>query len=122
MADAAEADHQLVITVVSYSDPPSARLIVAAGPNGEPAAIDIPVDDLNTDLRQAPQVGGREVLRVEVGAPSPLLQGGLAFVDTPGVGGHGQPHLSATRTQPLAERIAAVHHHRGALGRSRARQ
>ena len=29
-------------------------------------------------------------------APSPLLQGGLAFVDTPGVGGHGQPHLSAT--------------------------
>ena len=29
-------------------------------------------------------------------APSPLLQGGLAFVDTPGVGGQGQPHLSAT--------------------------
>ena len=39
---------------------------------------------------------GREVLRVEVGAPSPLLKGGLAFIDTPGVGGHGQPHLSAT--------------------------
>ena len=29
-------------------------------------------------------------------APSPLLNGGLAFIDTPGVGGHGQPHLSAT--------------------------
>ncbi len=29
-------------------------------------------------------------------APSPLLKGGLAFIDTPGVGGHGQPHLSAT--------------------------
>jgi replication fork clamp-binding protein CrfC len=25
-----------------------------------------------------------------------LLKGGIAFVDTPGVGGHGQPHLSAT--------------------------
>src|SRR5262249_7106913 len=62
----------------------------------EPAAVDIPVDDLNTDLRHAPQAGNREVLRVEIGAPSPLLQGGLAFVDTPGVGGHGQPHLSAT--------------------------
>ena len=27
---------------------------------------------------------------------SPLLKRGLAFIDTPGVGGHGQPHLSAT--------------------------
>jgi replication fork clamp-binding protein CrfC len=86
----------VVITIVGYGDPPSARLIVAAGPNGEPAAVDIPIDDVGTDLRRAPQAGGREVLRAEIAAPSPLLQGGLAFVDTPGVGGHGQPHLSAT--------------------------
>lgn len=86
----------VVITVVGYGDPPSARLVVAAGPNGEPASIEIPVDDLNTDLRHAPQAGNREVLRVEIAAPSPLLQGGLVFVDTPGVGGHGQRHLSAT--------------------------
>jgi len=86
----------VVITVVSYSDPPSARLVVAAGPNGETASIDVPVDDINTDLRRAPQADGREVLRLEIGAPSPLLQGGLVFIDTPGVGGHGQPHLSAT--------------------------
>jgi replication fork clamp-binding protein CrfC len=86
----------VVITIVGYGDPPSARLIVAAGPNGEPAAVDIPIDDVSTDLRRAPQAGGREVLRAEIAAPSPLLQGGLAFVDTPGVGGHGQPHLSAT--------------------------
>ena len=33
---------------------------------------------------------------MEVTAPSPLLKSGLAFIDTPGVGGHGQPHLSAT--------------------------
>ena len=50
-----------------------------AGPNGETATVDIPVDDVNTDLRSAPQAGGREVLRVEVAAPSPLLQGGLAL-------------------------------------------
>jgi replication fork clamp-binding protein CrfC len=86
----------VVITIVSYSDPPSAQLVVAAGPNGEPTTVDIPIDDINTDLRRAPQAGSREVLRVEVGVPSPLLQGGLAFIDTPGVGGHGQPHLSAT--------------------------
>ncbi|BAV43350.1 isoniazid-induced dynamin-like GTPase IniA [Mycobacterium ulcerans] len=86
----------VVVTVVSYSPQPSARIIVAAGPNGETTSIDVPVDDINTDLRRAPQAGGREVLRVEIGARSPLLQGGSAFIDTPGVGGHGQPHLSAT--------------------------
>jgi replication fork clamp-binding protein CrfC len=86
----------VLITVVSYSAQPCARLVVAAGPNGETRTIDVPVDDVNTDLRRAPQAGGQEVLRVEIGAPSPLLQGGLVFIDTPGVGGHGQPHLSAT--------------------------
>lgn len=86
----------VVITVVSYSAQPSARLVLAAGPDGTTAAVDIPVDDISTDVRRAPHAGGREVLRVEVGAPSPLLRGGLAFIDTPGVGGLGQPHLSAT--------------------------
>ncbi|OBH27765.1 Isoniazid-inducible protein iniA [Mycobacterium sp. E342] len=85
----------VLITVVAYGDPPSAR-IVLAGPSGEPETADVPVAELQTDLRQAPQAAGREVLRVEVGAPSPMLQGGLTFIDTPGVGGHGQPHLSAT--------------------------
>ncbi|OBH08594.1 dynamin family protein [Mycobacterium sp. E3247] len=85
----------VLITVVAYGDPPSAR-IVLAGPNSEPETADVPVAELQTDLRQAPQAAGRDVLRVEVGAPSPMLQGGLTFIDTPGVGGHGQPHLSAT--------------------------
>ncbi|OCB38361.1 Isoniazid-inducible protein iniA [Mycobacterium malmoense] len=85
----------VLITVVAYGDPPSAR-IVLAGPDGEPETADLPVAELQTDLRQAPQAAGRDVLRVEVGAPSPMLQGGLTFIDTPGVGGHGQPHLSAT--------------------------
>lgn len=85
----------VLVTVVAYGDPPSAR-IVMAGPNGEPKTAEVPVAELQTDLRQAPQAAGRDVLRVEVGAPSPMLQGGLTFIDTPGVGGHGQPHLSAT--------------------------
>ncbi|BBY03942.1 dynamin family protein [Mycobacterium seoulense] len=85
----------VLVTVVAYGDPPSAR-IVLAGPNGEPETAELPVAELQTDLRQAPQAAGRDVLRVEVGAPSPMLQGGLTFIDTPGVGGHGQPHLSAT--------------------------
>lgn len=85
-----------VITVVAYSEQPSARLIVSAGEGMSPEAIDIAMDEISKDLRQAPQAGGREVLRVEIGVPSPMLKGGLVFIDTPGVGGHGQPHLSAT--------------------------
>jgi len=83
-------------TVVSYGEQASARLVVARGEGAEPEVVEIPMADVRNDLRRAPQAGGREVLRVEVTAPSPLLQNGLAFVDTPGVGGHGQPHLSAT--------------------------
>ena len=83
-------------TVVSYGEQASARLIVAQPDGAEPEVIEIPPADIKNDLRRAPQAGGRQVLRVEVNAPSPLLKGGLAIVDTPGVGGHGQPHLSAT--------------------------
>jgi replication fork clamp-binding protein CrfC len=86
----------VLATVVSYGEQPTAKLIVNSGDGAEPTAIEIPPTDVKNDLRRAPQAGGREVLRVEVTAPSPLLKNGLAFIDTPGVGGHGQPHLSAT--------------------------
>ena len=85
----------VLTTVVGYGAQPSARIVVRK-PNGEEESVSIPVADIQTDLRRAPQAAGREVLRVEVSAPSPMLQGGLTFIDTPGVGGHGQPHLSAT--------------------------
>ena len=85
-----------LVTVISYSPQPSAHLIVSAGDGVPPRTIDIPIDDIRHDLRRAPQAQGAEVLRVDVGVPSPLLQGGLTFIDTPGVGGHGQPHLSST--------------------------
>ncbi|MCZ0727681.1 dynamin-like GTPase family protein [Mycolicibacterium iranicum] len=83
-------------TVVSYGEQAAATLIVARPDGDEPEKVDIPPSDVTKDLRRAPQAGGRPVLRLEINAPSPLLKGGLAFVDTPGVGGHGQPHLSAT--------------------------
>ncbi|WNG93262.1 dynamin-like GTPase family protein [Mycobacterium sp. ITM-2016-00318] len=86
----------VLATVVSYAEQVSAKLIVAAPDGGEPSAIPIPPANLRNDLRRAPEAAGREVLRVEVTASSPLLKRGLAFIDTPGVGGHGQPHLSAT--------------------------
>lgn len=94
VAKVGDDEATVLTTVVYFGEQPTAHLIVRAGDEAE--AIEIPVDDIKTDLRRAPQAGGREVLRVEVSAPSPMLKGGLAFVDTPGVGGHGQPHLSAT--------------------------
>ncbi len=96
VARVGDDESTVLATVVSYAEQPSAHLVVI-GPDGERAElVEIPTADLKNDLRHAPQAGGREVRRVEVTVPSPLLKGGLAFIDTPGVGGHGQPHLSAT--------------------------
>jgi replication fork clamp-binding protein CrfC len=86
----------VLATMVSFAEQASAKLIVAGADEGEPDAVEIPLADIKTDLRRHPAAGGRRVLRVAVTANSPLLKGGLVFVDTPGVGGHGQPHLSAT--------------------------
>ncbi len=96
VARVGDDESTVLATVVSYAEQASARLVVARPEGAEPELVEIPPGDLKNDLRRAPQAGGREVLRVEVTAPSPLLKGGLAFIDTPGVGGHGQPHLSAT--------------------------
>ena len=87
----------VVATVVSYGEQASARLIVAARRRCRARGDRDPARRHPATIcgaRRRPAAG--EVLRVEVTASSPLLKGGLAFVDTPGVGGHGQPHLSAT--------------------------
>lgn len=94
VARVGDDESTVVATVVSYAEEPSARLVLA-GPGGlEYAPIEMA--DLRKDLRRLPVALGREVLRAEVGAPAPMLKNGLTFIDTPGVGGHGQPHLSAT--------------------------
>jgi replication fork clamp-binding protein CrfC len=86
----------VVATMVSYGEQATAKLIVAGADGADPDEIEIPIADIKQDLRRHPAAGGRQVLRIAVTANSPLLKGGLVFVDTPGVGGHGQPHLSAT--------------------------
>jgi replication fork clamp-binding protein CrfC len=96
VARVGDDESTVLATVVTHAEQASAKLIVARPDGAEPEVIDIPPARIKEDLRHAPEAGGREVLRLEVTAPSPLLRGGLAFVDTPGVGGHGQPHLSAT--------------------------
>ena len=96
VARVGDDESTVLATVVTHGEQASAKLIVAQPDGAEPEVIDIAPARIKEDLRRAPEAGGREVLRLEVTAPSSLLRGGLAFVDTPGVGGHGQPHLSAT--------------------------
>lgn len=100
VARVGDDESTVLVTVVSYAEQPAARIVVADAPQGPdgPAgeeSVEVPVAELGTDLRRAPQARGRRVLRIEVDAPSPLLKGGLSFIDTPGVGGQGQPHLSS---------------------------
>ncbi|AYA23855.1 Isoniazid-inducible protein iniA [Rhodococcus rhodochrous] len=80
-----------VPTLVQHGREPSAELV----PTGPSPRIPVPFDDLQ---QVAPRSAGRDVERLEVSVPSPLLADGLVFVDTPGVGGHGNPHTAATLT------------------------
>ncbi|TXI36184.1 MAG: Isoniazid-inducible protein iniA [Mycobacterium sp.] len=110
VARVGDDESTVAVTVVGHAETAAARIVVDGGPptetggDTETGATELPVGialaDLQTDLRRAPATAGRALLRVEVGVPSPLLAGGLTFVDTPGAGGHGphgaDQHLSAT--------------------------
>ncbi|MBM4588777.1 Isoniazid-inducible protein iniA [Rhodococcus hoagii] len=84
-----------VPTVVQHAEQASAELVLAE-PGGETRRVEVPLAELDSVTPSTPLAQGREVLRLEVGVPSPLLADGLVFVDTPGAGGHGNPHAAAT--------------------------
>lgn len=84
-----------VPTVVQNAADASAELVLAE-PGGETRRVAVPLTELDSVTPSTPLAQGREVLRLEVSVPSPLLADGLVFVDTPGVGGHGNPHAAAT--------------------------
>ncbi|MBM4728281.1 Isoniazid-inducible protein iniA [Rhodococcus hoagii] len=84
-----------VPTVVQHAEQASAELVLAE-PGGETRRVEVPLAELDSVTPSTPLAQGREVLRLEVGVPSPLLADGLVFVDTPGVGGHGNRHAAAT--------------------------
>ncbi|MDI9929640.1 dynamin family protein [Rhodococcus sp. IEGM 1354] len=82
-------------TVVSNADSFSAQLVLA-NPGDEPIRVDVPLEEITTVTPASPRTQGREVLRLDIAVPSPLLADGLVLVDTPGVGGHGNPHAAGT--------------------------
>lgn len=84
-----------VPTVVQNAEEASAELVLAV-PGAEPERVPIPLDELQSITPSTPRASGREVLRLEVNVPSPLLADGIVLVDTPGVGGAGNPHAAGT--------------------------
>ncbi|WP_137723953.1 dynamin family protein [Prescottella subtropica] len=103
-------DHETtaVPTVVQYADRTFAELVLAAS-SGPPMRVDVPLGQVETIGPGSPLAAGRDILRLEVNVPSPLLADGLVFLDTPGVGGHGSPHAAATLgLLPAADAVLVV--------------
>ena len=83
-----------VPTLVQYAAAPHAELVLAE-PGSEPKRVDVPFEQVTTITPTSPHAQGRDVLRLEIGVASPLLSEGLVVIDTPGVGGHGNPHAAS---------------------------
>ncbi len=84
-----------VPTMVAYAETERAELVVGEI-GADPVRIDIPMADIHAVTPTDPRAEGREILRLEISVPSPLLKDGLVVIDTPGVGGHGNPHANST--------------------------
>jgi hypothetical protein len=105
-----------VPTVVRYEDHPSVTLVRSA-PSGVPSGDDereerseVPIEHLARHVSEAGNPGNHSGLKyAEVGIPRHLLADGLELVDTPGVGGLGSVHGSATVAMlPSADAILLV--------------
>ncbi|OZC86126.1 Isoniazid-inducible protein iniA [Rhodococcus sp. 06-418-1B] len=95
-------------TVVQNSERSYAELVLA-DPGNDAVRVEVPLDELQNITPASPRAEGREVLRLEVNVPSPLLADGLVLVDTPGVGGHGNPHAAGTLgLVPSADAVLVV--------------
>ena len=112
-----------VPTIIRHADEPTASLIRPAGDRAAtdgapgrdqaPAGTDVEPIDVASLPVYASELGnpGNELglLAVEVGLPRSLLAGGIAFVDTPGVGGLGSAHTAATMAAlPTADVVLFV--------------
>ena len=97
-----------VPTLVQYADSPHAELVLAE-PGSEPKRVDVPFEQVTTITPTSPHAQGRDVLRLEIGVASPLLSEGLVVIDTPGVGGHGNPHAASVLSLiPAADAVLVL--------------
>ncbi|AEF42518.1 dynamin family protein [Hoyosella subflava] len=84
-----------VPTQVHFSETASAALVVGTG-GGAVSRVAVDLADIHRITPTTPMAKGQPVLRLEIGVPSAVLREGLMLIDTPGVGGHGNPHLAST--------------------------
>jgi GTPase Era involved in 16S rRNA processing len=103
-----------VPTVVRYADDASAALVRDPWGNGDAEEQEerfhVPVEQLADYVSEAGNPGNHAGLKyAEVGIPRHILADGLELVDTPGVGGLGSVHGSATMAMlPSADAILLV--------------
>ena len=103
-----------VPTVVRYAANPSVTLVRGPGASGEgderEERIQVPIEALAAHVSEAGNPGNHAGLKyAEVGIPRHILAEGPELVDTPGVGGLGSVHGSATMAiLPSADAILLV--------------
>ena len=84
------------ITLVRYGDEATAS-VRRRGDDGTATSQSVPVEELTDWVSEIGNPkNAKQVERVEITVPSPLLKQGLVVVDTPGMGGLGAGHAAAT--------------------------
>lgn len=95
------------LTLVRHGE--QADAVVRYAGDDEPKAERIAVDEVATYVTEHGSTSDRRIERVDVLVPSPLLADGLALVDSPGMGGLGAGHASATLSfLPFADGLVFV--------------
>ena len=84
-----------VVTLVHFADPARIDLRRRDGDRIVVEQVDAPTAAALGSEAGNPR-NERRIERIDIGLPHPLLKGGLAIVDTPGMGGIGAGHASAT--------------------------
>ena len=103
-----------VPTVVRYAHHPSAMLVRGAWGGGDAdereERFQVPIEQLASHVSEGGNPGNHAGLKyAEAGIPRDILADGLELVDTPGVGGLGSVHGSATMAMlPSADAILLV--------------
>ena len=103
-----------VPTVVRYAEDPSVTLVRGTRGNGDAdereERTQVSIEQLASHVSEAGNPGNHAGLKyAEVGIPRHILADGLELVDTPGVGGLGSVHGSATMAMlPSADAILLV--------------